>query len=184
MLTTARCCQGVNPDQVRKNPKQNLEIFQVQVVAGKHNIFLEEEGQQVGNVEVIKLFVAMVQKIKFLKTITRDSQTNVQCAGVKFLVKFGSLSKTQSKFYKISCQGDYNPPRLEREQYGRRHLSDWDWVAFWDQLICWICEVLFHIIIVSDWVVAIISAYFGADQSENVVGFLCPAKLLLETQLW
>ena len=79
MLTTARCCQGVNPDQVRKNPKQNLEIFQVQVVAGKHNIFLEEEGQQVGNVEVIKLFVAMVQKIKFLKTITRGSQTNVRC---------------------------------------------------------------------------------------------------------
>ena len=95
MLTTARCCQGVNPDQVRKNPKQNLEIFQVQVVAGKHNIFLEEEGQQVGNVEVIKLFVAMVQKIKFLKTITRGSQTNVQCAGVKFLVQFGSLSETQ-----------------------------------------------------------------------------------------
>ena len=70
---------------------------------------------------------------------------------------------------------------MEREQHGGRHLSDWDWVAFWDQLIRWICEVLFHII---DWVVAIISAYFGADQSENVVGFLCPAKLLLETQLW
>ena len=85
---------------------------QLQVVAGKHNLFIEEPEQQVANVQVsnisFKVFVFLAQKYNL----------------------------------ETSCQGDKDPPRLGREQHGRRHLSDWAWVAFCAQLSCWICKVL------------------------------------------